>query len=76
MVRARSVLSLIFLSIFICNAFAADVVMTARGKFYHLATCPRVQGKKVAVLDETQAKARGLRPCEHCLKSNEDKNKK
>ena len=54
-------------------AFAADVVVTKRGKKYHLATCTLIEGKKTAVMDEQQAIAKGLRPCPRCFKTKDVK---
>lgn len=55
--------------------FASDVVVTKRGKKYHLPTCALIQGKKAAVMDEQQAVARGLKPCPKCFPDKVSTNK-
>ncbi len=50
-------------------AFAADVVVTKRGKKYHLPTCSLVVGKKTSTMDEQQALAKALKPCDKCIKT-------
>ncbi len=54
-------------------AFAADVVVTKRGKKFHLATCTLIQGKTTSVMDEQQAIAKGLKPCPRCFKTKDMK---
>lgn len=47
--------------------FAADVAVVSHGKKYHDLTCSLLAGKKTYVMDEKQAIAKGLKPCDKCL---------
>ena len=49
-------------------ALAGDVVATKRGKKYHSTTCGLVANKEKSTMDEQQAVAKGLQPCDKCLK--------
>lgn len=64
----RLSLSLLLLSVTSTSLFAADVYIIKRAKFYHLATCPKLDNKQKSALDEKQAEARGLRPCPICFR--------
>jgi hypothetical protein len=54
-------------------ALAGDVVATKRGKKYHSATCGLVASKEKNTMDEQQAIAKGLQPCEKCMKGKSPK---
>lgn len=49
------------------SSFAADVAAVSHGKKYHDLTCSLLAGKKTYVMDEKQAIAKGLKPCDKCL---------
>lgn len=68
-------ISLLFLllALITTSAHAAEVFITQREKFYHLASCPKIEGKKRSALDEKQAESRNIRPCPVCLKTKKDK---
>ena len=57
------------------TAMAGEVYVTQKGKKYHKENCRFIKNRKTVVMQEKEAKEKGLKPCGKCFKPKKKKQK-
>jgi len=62
----KVLLGLSLVLVLVSASFAEEVVVTAKGNKFHVATCYLIKNRETTTMDKAAAEAKGLKACSRC----------